>query len=168
MRKVEVVKHNPEWRNLFKAESQTISNILGQNIVGVHHIGSTAIPYIYAKPIIDLLVEVNNIEDIDRHNKDMKQIGYQAMGEFGINGRRYFRKDNASGIRTHHVHIFETSSPQVKRHIAFRDYMLAHPSDAKQYSDLKRKLAQQFPYDIESYMDGKDEFIKNIDRLAAR
>ena len=168
MRKVKVVKHNPEWQNLFKEESQSIIKTLKENIVAIHHIGSTAIPGIYAKPIIDLLVEVNQIDLIDRRNRDMERLGYQAMGEFGIADRRYFRKDDASGTRTHHVHIFEINSPQIKRHLAFRDYMIAHPAEAEQYSDLKRKLAKQFPEDIESYMDGKDEFIKNIDRLAAR
>lgn len=168
MRKVEVVEHNPDWGNLFKTESQYISQALDRNVVAIHHIGSTAIPHIYAKPIIDLLVEVNNINEVDRSNDKMKRIGYQAMGEFGISDRRFFRKDNSSGIRTHHVHVFETNSPQIKRHLAFRDYMIAHPAKAQQYSDLKRKLAQQFPQNIESYMDGKDEFIKNIDREAAR
>ena len=168
MRKVEVVEHNPDWGNLFKTESQYISQALDRNVVAIHHIGSTAIPHIYAKPIIDLLIEVNNINEVDRSNDKMKRIGYQAMGEFGISDRRFFRKDNSSGIRTHHVHVFETNSPQIKRHLAFRDYMIAHPAKAQQYSDLKRKLAQQFPQNIESYMDGKDEFIKNIDREAAR
>ena len=168
MRKVEVVEHNPEWQNLFKTESQYISKALDRNVVAIHHIGSTAIPHIYAKPIIDLLVEVNNINNVDRSNSNMEHLGYQAMGEFGISDRRFFRKDDSSGIRTHHVHVFEVNSPQVKRHLAFRNYMIAHPKAAQQYSDLKRKLAQQFPYDIESYMDGKDEFIKNIDREAAR
>lgn len=168
MRKVEVVEHNREWQNLFKRESEFIAKALNENVVAIHHIGSTAIPNIYAKPIIDLLVEVNNIDRVNRSNSDMKRLGYQAMGEFGIVGRRYFRKVNSSGIRTHHVHIFEANSPEIKRHLAFRDYMIAHPAEAQQYSDLKRKLAKQFPEDIESYMDGKDEFIKNIDRKATQ
>ena len=167
MRKVVVVEHNREWQNLFAEESQSIAKAL-ENIVAIHHVGSTAIPGIYAKPIIDLLVEVNDINEVDRNNSNMEDLGYQVMGEYGIVSRRFFRKDNASGIRTHHVHVFETNSQQVKRHLAFRDYMIAHPVEAKQYSDLKQKLAKQFPQDIESYMDGKDEFIKNIDRQAAR
>ena len=166
MRKVEVVPHDRAWQSLFRKESESIAKKLGNNVVAIHHIGSTSIPNIYAKPIIDLLVEVNRIEEVDRNNSEMEQLGYQAMGEFGIIGRRYFRKHNSFGTRTHHVHIFETDSPEVRRHLAFRDYMIAHPVAAQQYSDLKRKLARQFPKDIESYMDGKDEFIKNIDRQA--
>ena len=71
----------------------------------------------------------------------MEALGYEAMGEFGLVGRRYFRKENPANIRTHHVHIYQANSPEVKRHLAFRDYMIAHPQDAEQYSLLKQKLA---------------------------
>jgi GrpB-like predicted nucleotidyltransferase (UPF0157 family) len=98
----------------------------------------------------------------------MEAIGYQIMGEYGISGRRYFCKDNEIGIRTHHVHMFAVNSAQVKRHLLFRDYLIAHPQEAQQYSELKQKLAKEYPYDIESYMDGKDEFIKEIDKKAAQ
>jgi GrpB-like predicted nucleotidyltransferase (UPF0157 family) len=88
------------------------------------------------------------------------------MGEFGIAGRRFFRKDNQAGIRTHHIHTFEVGSAQIARHLAFRDYMRDHVDDALKYSELKQKLAKQYPYNIEGYMDGKDEFIKAIDKKA--
>ncbi len=168
MRKVEVVEHNREWRDLFQVESKSVAQALGQSIVAIHHIGSTSIPNIHAKPIIDLLIEVKDINKVDCNNLAMEKIGYEALGEFGMVNRRYFRKDNSLGIRTHHVHIFEANSAEIERHLAFRDYMIAHPAEAQQYSNLKRKLAQQYPRDIESYMDGKDEFIKNIDKKAAR
>ena len=168
MRKVEVVEHNREWRDLFQVESKSVAQALGQSIVAIHHIGSTSIPNIHAKPIIDLLIEVKDINKVDCRNLAMEKIGYEALGEFGMVNRRYFRKDNSLGIRTYHVHIFEANSAEIERHLAFRDYMIAHPAEAQQYSNLKRKLAQQYPHDIESYMDGKDEFIKNIDKKAAR
>ena len=167
MREVVVVPHNQHWQSLFEIESQYFVQALKDNIVAIHHIGSTAIPNIYAKPIIDLLIEVKDIYEIDGQNRIIETFGYQAMGEFGIVGRRYFRKDNSSGTRTHHAHVFATNSSEVKRHLAFRDYMIAHPIEAQQYSKLKQKLAQQHPHDIEAYMDGKDEFIKNIDCQAA-
>lgn len=84
----------------------------------------------------------------------------RQMGEFGIPGRRYYRKNNASGIRTHKVNAYKAGSPEVERHIAFRDYIIAHPIEAQAYSDLKQKLAQEHPYDIEAYMDGKEPYIK--------
>lgn len=163
---VEVVPHNPQWKKAFAEESEQIVMALGENLVTVHHIGSTAIPHIYAKPIIDFLVEVKNINLVEKKSSNMEALGYQAMGEFGLVGRRYFRKENPPGIRTHHVHVYQVDSSEIKRHLAFRDYMIAHPEDAEQYSQLKRELAQKYPYDIEAYMDGKDEFIKTIESQA--
>ena len=163
---VKVVPHNPQWKKAFDTESQQIAAIIAKNLVFIHHIGSTAIPKIYAKPIIDFLVEVHNINLVDRQTSEMEKLGYEAMGEFGLVGRRYFRKESSLGIRTHHVHIYETNSPEILRHLAFRDYMNAHPQDAEQYSQLKQKLAQQYPNDIESYMDGKDKFVKEMERKA--
>ncbi len=162
MRKVEVVPHNPSWHQEFERESKLVATVLGNNFITIHHIGSTSIPNIYAKPIIDMLIEVTDIEEIDKYNPEMIGLGYEAMGEFGIPGRRYFRKE-INNIRTHHLHTFQVNSPDVARHLYFRDYMKAHPEDAKKYSDLKRELARQFPHDIESYMDGKDGFIKEME-----
>ncbi|GAB4283695.1 MAG: GrpB family protein [Oscillatoriaceae cyanobacterium] len=168
MKRVEVVSHNPQWADAFAVESQQIADALGENVVAIHHIGSTAIPMIYAKPIIDLLVEVKDINQVNQQNYSMELLGYEVMGEFGIPGRRYFRKHNPAGMRTHHVHIFEVGSPQIERHLNFRDYMIAHPEAAQKYSELKRELAQKYPNDIEKYMDGKDGFIQEIDQKAAR
>jgi GrpB-like predicted nucleotidyltransferase (UPF0157 family) len=98
----------------------------------------------------------------------MESLGYEVKGEFGIPGRRYFRKDNQEGVRTHQIHAFETGSAEVERHLAFRDYMIANPEDAQRYSDLKRKLAEEHPQSMDEYMDGKDDFIKETDRRAAQ
>jgi len=140
---------------------------MGDNFVAIHHIGSTAIPRIYAKPVIDLLVEVKEISQVDDHNSAFATINYQAMGEFGIPGRRYFRKDDKHGRRTHQIHTFETGSPHIERHLAFRDYLNAHPLDARAYSLLKQELAEQNPQDMDAYINGKDGFIQEIDRKAA-
>src|SRR4028118_2117335 len=161
--KVEVVPHDPNWRGAFETESKLIALTLRDNVVAIHHIGSTAIPQIHAKPIIDMLVEVKDILKIDTESSEMEALGYQAMGEFGISGRRYFRKG-----RTHHIHSFEVGSPQIYRHLAFRDYMITHSEDAQQYSELKRELANKYHDNIQGYMDGKDEFIKAMDLKAAK
>ncbi len=168
MKKVEVVPHDLKWRDLFDVESKSVTDALGKNVVAVHHIGSTAIPNIYAKPVIDLLVEVKDIIQVDGQHSAMESLGYKVMGEFGIPGRRFFRKDNHEGVRTHHIHIFEIASAQVERHLAFRDYMLAHPEDAQKYSELKRELARRYPQNIDKYMDGKDGFIREMDKKAAQ
>ncbi len=168
MRKVEVVPHDPKWRDAFDVESKSVADALGENVVAVHHIGSTAILSIYAKPIIDLLVEVKVIIKVDGCSSAMESLGYEVMGEYGIPGRRFFRKDNQESIRTHHIHTFEIASAQVERHLAFRDYMLAHPEEAQRYSELKRRLAREYPTNIDGYMDGKDEFIEEMDTKAAQ
>ncbi len=163
---VEVVPYNPQWKKAFFAESGQIAKALATNLVVIHHIGSTAIPHIYAKPIIDFLIEVKELNLVTEQTPAMVALGYEAMGEYGLVGRRYFRKENLLGIRTHHVHIYEIYSPEIERHLAFRDYMIAHPEDAEQYSQLKQELAQKYPEDIEGYMDGKYEFVKRIERKA--
>ena len=168
MKKVEVVPHNPNWRNEFEVEAKKIAAALGETVLAVHHIGSTAIRGIYAKPVIDMLVEVRRISEVDARSSAMERLGYEVMGEFGIPGRRYFRKDNPAGIRTHQIHVFETGSAQVKRHLAFRDFLNAHPQEAQKYSELKRKLAAENPNNMDGYIDGKDDFIKEIDRRAAQ
>jgi GrpB-like predicted nucleotidyltransferase (UPF0157 family) len=166
-RRVEVVPHDPNWRSLFESESNQIVIALGANAVAIHHIGSTSIEKIYAKPIIDILVEVKSIDRVDDQNSPMQLLGYQCMGEFGIEERRFFLKDNQNGIRTHHVHIFQSGSVQIARHLLFRDYLNACVEQAQMYSSLKRSLAEKYPRDIESYMTGKYEFIQEIDRNAA-
>ena len=165
VRKVKVVPHDPNWSKLFKLEADKIAVILGQEVIAIHHIGSTAIPNISAKPLIDILVEVHDIEKIDEFNEEMTKLSYQPQGEFGIPGRRFFIKGDDS-TRTHHVHMFQTGDSEIERHLSFRDYMMAHPEEAQAYSRLKEELARRFPEDIESYMEGKEGFIKEIDRKA--
>lgn len=166
MKKVEVVAHNPVWRDEFQSESGKIAAALGENVVAVHHIGSTSIPDIFAKPIVDILVEVRDIKKVDDSGSAMRSLGYQALGEYGIAGRRYFRKNSSEGIRTHHVHTFAAGSPAAARHLAFRDYLVAHPLEAQKYSELKQNLAREFPQDMDAYIDGKDAFVKEIERRA--
>lgn len=168
MQKVKVVPHNPNWRNEFETEAERIAAAFGETLVAVHHIGSTSIHGIYAKPVIDMLVEVRDISEVDARNPAMGLLGYEVMGEFGIPGRRYFRKDNQAEIRTHQIHTFEAGSPQIKRHLAFRDFMNAHPQEAQKYSELKRNLAAEHSQNMDAYMDGKDDFIKEIDLQAVQ
>ncbi len=166
--RIYMVPHDPKWRQEFENEARRIADALGDGMVAeVHHIGSTAILDIYAKPVIDILLVVANHAELDAKQAAMESLGYEALGEFGIPARRYFRRDNEQGDRTHQVHAFELGSPQIGRHLAFRDYLIAHPKEAQAYSDLKRALAAQHPNDTEAYMDGKHEFIQEIDRRAA-
>jgi GrpB-like predicted nucleotidyltransferase (UPF0157 family) len=162
MGEVKVVAHDPTWSDAIDQEAALISEALGDNVLAIHHIGSTAIPGIYAKPVIDILVEVGDLAVLDDGNAEMEALNYEVMGEFGIPGRRYFRKDNFKGIRTHQIHAFQVGSPQIARHIAFRDYLIAHPDAARAYSELKARVAKE-TRTADEYMDGKDAFIREID-----
>jgi GrpB-like predicted nucleotidyltransferase (UPF0157 family) len=160
-----VVPYDAQWTVQFQQEAESIREALQPLVVAIHHIGSTSIPAMCAKPVIDILLEVSDIEAVDCYNEQMRQLGYVAKGEFGIAGRRFFLKGEIH--RTHHIHAFMAGSPEVLRHLLFRDYMIAHPVDAERYGVLKRKLAQQYRYDNEGYCTGKDAFIKEIDQKAA-
>ncbi|MFN0075561.1 MAG: GrpB family protein [Prosthecobacter sp.] len=162
----QVVPHDPVWKQQYAREAELITSALNDMAAKLHHIGSTAISDIAAKPIIDILIEIDDLRELDARSSAMEQLGYEAMGEFGIPGRRYFRKNDAFGIRTHQIHAFETGSPGALRHLAFRGYMIAHPAAAQAYGALKERLAQQHPDDFEAYMDGKDAFIKEHEAKA--
>ena len=164
---VYLVPHDPLWAEDFARESAAISSAAGPALIAIHHIGSTAIPGIHAKPIIDMLAVTGDLAVLDANACRFASLGYESLGEFGIPGRRYFRKNNSAGERTHQIHAFQLGSPQIARHLAFRDYLKAHPDVAREYDALKHRLASAFPNDIGSYTDGKDTFIQEIDRRAA-
>jgi GrpB-like predicted nucleotidyltransferase (UPF0157 family) len=166
MHPIAVVPYDSNWPQAFAAASEAVASAIGGNLLEIHHIGSTAIAGIYAKPIIDMLAVVSDIGAVDARAEEMKSLGYVGMGEYGIAGRRFFRRDNAAGVRTDHVHAFQSGSPHVSRHLAFRDFMRGNPQIAGAYSDLKRRLADAHPLDIEAYMDGKDAFIKEMEAKA--
>jgi len=161
IRNILVVIYNPEWPKMFQQEADKIAAVFGRELVDIHHIGSTAVPGLRAKPIIDMMPVVRTIDKADRFNAAMQQLGYEARGENGIAGRRYFSKGGDED-RSHHVHVFGQDNPEVARHLDFRDYLIAHPAEARQYAKIKIALAHQFPHDIYGYMDGKDAFIKTI------
>ena len=157
---VQVVAPDPMWPTSFSFEADRIRDALGDNVTNLHHIGSTAITGIFAKPIIDMLLVVHNLQLLDAKSTNLSLLGYEVMGEFGIPGRRYFRRSSSEGIRTHHVHAFQRGSSHIERHLAFRDYMNAHPALAQLYSSLKRSLAEAHPNAMDAYIEGKDAFIK--------
>jgi GrpB-like predicted nucleotidyltransferase (UPF0157 family) len=163
---IRVSDHDPAWAKQFDSERQRIVDAVGPIAVRIHHIGSTAVPKMKAKPIIDILLEVSSLEALDEQSPALEAIGYEAMGEFGISGRRYFRRDDADGTRTHQVHAFKAAARDVIRHLAFRDYMRAHRQIALEYGKLKERLAGEHPHDMEAYTNGKDAFVKEHEKHA--
>jgi GrpB-like predicted nucleotidyltransferase (UPF0157 family) len=161
-----LVPHDARWFSEFERESAAVATALGDTLVELHHIGSTAIPAIVAKPVIDMLAVVRDLGLVDVRAPALELLSYEAMGEFGIKGRRYFRKNDSDGVRTHQVHAFVVGSPDVHRHLAFRDYLRSHPAEAQRYSELKLALAQRNVANIDSYTDGKTTFVREIEARA--
>lgn len=161
---VRVESYNPLWPQMFREESICIKSILRNELTEIHHIGSTAIPGMSAKPVIDMLPVVKDIMRLDDYNESFIRHGYEPRGEYGLAGRRYFVKGRPES--THHVHIYQQGDPAIIRHIAFRDYMMTHPSAAKAYGALKEHLARQHAEDRSAYIDGKASFVQEHERLA--
>lgn len=164
-RKVEVVPYHLDWPSRFADEARALAAVFGDQLLSIHHFGSTAIPGTSAKPIIDILVIVRDIDAVDALNARLLALNYSPVGEYGIPGRRFFYKGTAE-LRTHHLHAYQTGNPQILRHLAFRDYMRAHPRSAHDYSLLKESLAKRFPEDMDSYILGKNAFVKEQEQRA--
>ncbi|EXG83688.1 hypothetical protein K413DRAFT_0377 [Clostridium sp. ASBs410] len=157
---IQVIPYRSEWEEQYKRESSLISDILGSELIEIHHIGSTAVRGLPAKPIIDIMPIVKEVSRIDKFYPQFEAIGYECLGEFGMSCRRYFRKGGDE--RTHQIHIFEESNTKdINRHLAVRDYLRNHTEVAAEYGRLKAELAKKYPYDIGSYCNGKDNFVKN-------
>ncbi len=162
MRKIEVVEYNPEWKKKFEEESEKIKKILAENCIAVYHIGSTSVEYLAAKPIIDIMPVVRDIDAVDSLNGEFEKLGYECRREFGIPGRRFYAKGGDE--RTHHIHIFgQNSGADIERHLAVRDYLCTHAKCAEEYAHLKKRLAAEFKYDNDGYCDGKESFMRSLE-----
>ncbi|RCS42228.1 GrpB family protein [Bremerella cremea] len=161
---IEVVPSDPNWWFAYQIESSRLAEVLGDVLVLAHHIGSTAVPALAAKPVIDILLEVTDLAALDAKEIAMQQLGYTPRGELGIAGRRFYLRGLVQ--RTHHVHAFVQGSPDVLRHLAFRDYLVAHPSVALQYAQLKQQCAAACDNDNDKYCEGKQAFVVEHERKA--
>jgi GrpB-like predicted nucleotidyltransferase (UPF0157 family) len=161
-----LVDYDPNWPKQFDQEKQQILEALKNWPVSIEHIGSTAVPGLVAKPVIDILVGVSSLDEVSKEFiTALESIGYTYMPEHEkeIPERRYFRKNDQSGKRIAQIHVAVKNGPFWHRHIAFRDYLRTHANDMKEYGELKRKLAQQH-IDTQDYARAKTEFIKNIEK----
>ena len=158
------MQYDPNWPKQFEEEAAKIRQIFSDNFFAIHHIGSTSVPGLAAKPTIDILLEVKNIELVDKCNNEMESLGYEAWGEYNISGRRFFVKGDEK--RTHHVHTFQIGHPEIARHLYFRDYLKSHPNEANKYAKLKMELATQFSNDRRGYVQNKQNYVKALEKLA--
>lgn len=162
---IEVVDFRESWVDDFSQEKMLIQSALNEsNVAAIHHIGSTSVKGLCAKPIIDILIEVKCLEKLDDESHLMESLGYLAKGEFGISGRRYFQKGGVQ--RSYQVHAFLVGSQEAKRHLAFKDYLIAFPNIASEYASLKQDGAAICDNDIEIYCSYKDSFIKEHEAKA--
>lgn len=166
VRTVEIVEYDWSWPVLFEKEAKTLRHTLKGVAASIHHIGSTAVEGLAAKPIIDILIEVNSLAALDALNEEMQRLGYVPKGEYGIAGRRFYPKGGES--RTHHIHAFGIGDPNLVRHLAFRDYLREHPKIAQEYSSLKKAVAKACANDVDRYCEGKDVYVKHLEALAVR
>jgi GrpB-like predicted nucleotidyltransferase (UPF0157 family)/protein associated with RNAse G/E len=160
---VQLQPYTPVWADLYRAEEAQLRAHIGQYVLDIQHVGSTSIPGIPAKPIIDIGVGVANFEEAAVCIAPLQQLGYGYMGEFGIPRRHYFVKGEP---RTYHLHMNEVHSSDWQQQIAFRDYLRSYAAVAQAYAELKLRLAQQFPTDRLAYTEQKSGFIFNVLRKA--
>jgi len=140
--------------------------VLGPNLVTVHHIGSTSVPGLIAKPIIDLMPVVDSLTSLDEQRQHVETLGYRWHGEFGIPGRRYCTLADGAGVRAVQLHFYKADSPHVERHIAFRDYLRAYPEEANAYAIEKRRAQSLHPTNSHAYVDAKDNWIRDAEAKA--
>ena len=165
--KIKVVEHREEWAAMFCREAALIRDLLGDELIAVFHIGSTSVPGLPAKPIIDILPVVADIERLDQYADGFAKSGYEAWGEYGLTGRRYYPKGGDNRICQAHAFQYDNVT-EVERHLAFRDFLRVNEAVRTDYGQLKIRLARQYPNDLESYCRGKDEFVKRIEAEALK
>ena len=162
---VEIVEYRPEWADIFERERAAILETCSPWVMEVHHIGSTSVPGLAAKPILDIMLVVANPEDGERAVEPMTTLGYRYRGENGLLGRFYFDKI-VDGRTVVHCHMYPQDHSDVRKLVAFRDQLRTHRETACEYERLKRALALKYRDDRESYTDGKGAFISKTTTAA--
>ncbi|HEX2842988.1 GrpB family protein [Hyphomicrobium sp.] len=164
---VELLPHDPRWAARADEVSAALSAALGPIVVTVHHVGSTAIPGMSAKPILDLIPVVPSLPELDRHRNAIEAIGYEWWGELGLPGRRYCTKtDPHTGRRLVQLHCYEIGSSEIDRHLAFRDYLRQRPDVARAYDREKARCRSLHTDDSHAYSDCKNAWIKMVETEA--
>jgi GrpB-like predicted nucleotidyltransferase (UPF0157 family) len=163
--KVRLTDFNENWALMFQNEVQILSEIFGKEIIRFEHFGSTSVKGLKAKPVIDMMCIVKDINKVDSFNEQMDSLGYDVAGDWGIEGRRLFRKGGEN--RTHHIHFYQFDNPQIERHLIFREYLRSHPEEVERYSRFKEELAKRFENTSE-YSQAKKSFVRDMEQLAIR
>lgn len=163
-----LVPHDPLWAQTYENEARRIVELMGGAACMLHHIGSTAIPNLQAKPIIDILLEAVSLQAVDDCAVRLEKLGYEARGEYGIPSRRYFNKKPTDATVAFHLHAYLAGSFQIKRHLAFRDYLIMKPDVAAQYAALKADLSFVDGILKPEYQKAKQPFVDHVALEALR
>lgn len=157
-----VLPYDEQWKHDFLQIKAELTSILGQLAIEIEHVGSTSVQGLSAKPIIDIDVVIKDYSGLENVISALGKIGYQHEGNLGIVGREAFKYDGKEHLRKHHLYVCSEDSPELKRHIAFRDYLKTHPDAVREYSRIKEEGAALYPDDIERYIEHKSPFIEKI------
>lgn len=160
-KKVKLIFYKPIWKKLYKKEEKSLLNAFGEDILDIQHVGSTSIPGVKSKPIIDIAVGIKSLKIGKKFIVPLKKLGYGYKGDAGVKGRLFFAKGN-KGNRTHYLHVEKLNCKNWKNHIIFRDYLKKHKKAVKEYNKLKERLAKEFKDDRDQYTAKKEFFIRKI------
>jgi GrpB-like predicted nucleotidyltransferase (UPF0157 family) len=164
MRRIVVVDYDPHWPEAFERLRSEIWPVLSDVALAVEHVGSTSVPDLAAKPIIDVSVVVPAEADIPASIERLATLGYVHRGNLGVEGREAFDAD--ARLPKHNLYVCPRDSLGLANQLAVRDHLRMHPETAQEYGELKKRLARDFPHDIDSYIDGKTDLILKILRAA--
>ena len=163
---VKLVPHDPEWDKIFRAEKVKLLEVLGEMAVDIQHVGSTAIPTIPAKPIIDIAVLVKSLDETKMCTEKIEAVGYQKKQE--NRPERLFFTKGPEENRIVYLHVGDESTDYIKDMILFRDYLIQNPAEAQRYSNLKKELAEKFADNREPYTAAKGKLIQEVLRKAKK
>lgn len=163
---VRLEPYNPEWQKLFETEKSALKEVLGDKFINAEHVGSTAIPGMKAKPILDLMLAIPDLENWEWIKEPLAKLGYEFRRDFrNEQGHILFVKGPEEN-RTHYLKITEPNSDFWTEHILFRDYLVKNPQYSEEYQNLKEKLFDAHAGNREPYTKGKEEFVRKILKLA--
>lgn len=150
-----------DWGTIFERESELLKQIFAECDLKFEHIGSTAVPGLAGKPIVDMLAIVFDVSIVEEYLSQLKKSGYKDLGEYVIPGTRLLVREE-DGERTMNVHFFPANHPHIEEMLLVRDYLRNNPQEVQKYGDVKHCLAEKFPDDYDSYRREKDEYMKNL------